>query len=124
MSVIDNMLEYMESGDRDILITSALQISTFDLNVVVVKMLSWLKLEYKRCLWIAEGKKNTLKPLDISGPYSWCANIRLLIEKEEQFGECFAIYNESVEFSENVSEEKRTMFREKVHNAYNPMKRS
>ena len=47
MSTIDELLKYMKKRDKSILITNN-QLSDYELNVVVVKILSWLKLEHKR----------------------------------------------------------------------------
>lgn len=55
MDIIDLMLDFRKNGCVDQL--TNIDISKDNLNVIVVNILSWLKLEYKRSLWIAEGKK-------------------------------------------------------------------
>lgn len=120
MEVIDNMLEYMKSRERSKLISTELSISDSELSVVIIKIISWLRLEHKRSMWILEGKKIKLKPLKMEGEYSWCVHGRELIKKEKQFRDCFVVQNEEVTFSENVSEEERRCIREKVFNNYTP----
>ena len=120
MEVIDNMLEYMKSRERSKLISTELSISDSELSVVIIKIISWLRLEHKRSMWILEGKKIKLKPLKMEGEYSWCVHGRELIKKEKQFRDCFSVRNEEVTFSENVSEEERKCIREKVFNNYTP----
>ena len=120
IEVIDNMLEYMKSRERSKLISTELPITDSELCVVVVSIISWLRLEYKRSKWILEGKHTKLKPLKMEGEYSWCVHGRELIKKEKQFRNCFVVQNEEVTFSENVSEEERRCIREKVFNNYTP----
>lgn len=60
MHIIDELLKYWGSKDKKALMTTDIQISNYEMNVVVIKILSWLKLEHKRSLWKAEGKKDLL----------------------------------------------------------------
>lgn len=122
MSMIDELLHYYETKDRKILITTDLQISNADLHGVVVKILSWLRLEYKRTLWIAEGKKTCLKPLDIDIRYPWCANLSTLVDHEKRFHDSFSIKDGKFDFLDSVSEEDRRTAREKVYRNYIPTK--
>lgn len=86
MTLIDKLLQYYETKDRKILITTDLQISNADLHGVVVKILSWLRLEYKRTLWIDEGRKTCLKPLDIDIRYPWCPSTRSSARSNSVYG--------------------------------------
>ena len=52
MSIIDKLLIYLKYKDKEELITTDIKISDVELNVVVIKILSWLKLEYKRSIWM------------------------------------------------------------------------
>lgn len=122
MNIVDNLLNYLKYKDKRMLITTDIQISNYELNVVVIKILSWLKLEHKRQLLLVEGKKNCLKPLDVDIQYPWGANLQNLIEKEKSFYEYFSIKDDKFDFSDNVSEEERTVVREKVYKNYNPQK--
>lgn len=122
MSVVDELLFYMKKQDKKILLATDMQISKFDLNVIVIEVLSWLKLQHKRTLWIAEGRKNCLKPLTVNIKYPWCANLYKLVEREKLFHDNFSIKDGKVDFSDTVSEEDRKMMREKAYQNYNPQR--
>lgn len=122
MILIDKLLHYFETKDRKILITTDLQISNADLHVVVIKILSWLRLEHKRTLWIAEGRKTCLKPLDIDIRYPWCADLSILVDNEKLFHDTFSIKDGKFDFSDAVSEEERKMAREKAYQKHVPQK--
>lgn len=83
MDIVGAMLKYMEVKDKRILVKN-IQISDYELTVVV-KILSWLKLEHKRSIWISQGKRNRFKPLEIDMRYPWCANLYKLVENESLF---------------------------------------
>lgn len=122
MILIDELLHYYETKDRKILITTNLQIENADLHVVVIKILSWLRLEHKRTLWIAEGRKTCLKPLDIDMRYPWCVDLSTLVEKEKLFHDTFSIRDRKFDFLDSVAEENRKSAREKVYLQYIPVK--
>lgn len=121
MDIVAAMLKYMEVKDKRILVKN-IQISDYELTVVVVKILSWLKLEHKRSIWISQGKRNRFKPLEIDMRYPWCANLYKLVENESLFQDCFLIKNSKFSFLGSVSEEDRRKAREKAYQNYNPQK--
>lgn len=122
MNIIDELLEYMESKDKKILITTDIQINDAELNIVVIKILSWLKLEHKRSIWISEGKKTCFKPLEVNMQYPWCANLYKLVEKEKLFHDYFIIEEGKFGFSDSVTENDKTVAREMAYKHYNPQK--
>ena len=121
MDIVGAMLKYMEVKDKRILVKN-IQISDYELTVVVVKILSCLKLEHKRSIWISQGKRNRFKPLEIDMRYPWCANLYKLVENESLFQDCFLIKNSKFSFLDSVSEEDRRKAREKAYQNYNPQK--
>ena len=121
MDIVAAMLKYMEVKDKRILVKN-IQISDYELTVVVVKILSWLKLEHKRSIWISQGKRNRFKPLEVDMRYPWCANLYKLVENESLFQDCFFIKNSKFGFLDSVSEEDRRKAREKAYQNYNPQK--
>lgn len=123
MDIVAAMLKYMEVKDKRILVKN-IQISDYELTVVVVKILSQLKLEHKRSIWISQGKRNRFKPLEIDMRYPWCANLYKLVENESLFQDCFFIKNSKFGFWDSVSEEDRRKAREKAYQNYNPQKRT
>ena len=122
MDIVAAMLKYMEVKDKRILVKN-IQISDYELTVVV-KILSWLKLEHKRSIWISQGKRNRFKPLEIDMRYPWCANLYKLVENESLFQDCFLIKNSKFGFLDSVSEEDRRKARERAYQNYNPQKRT
>lgn len=122
MDGIDELLNYLLHKDKKRLITSDIQISDLELNVVVIKVLSWLKLEHKRSIWMSEGRKSGFKSLEIDIKYPWCANLYRLVEKEKLFHEYFSIKEGKFDFADAISEEDRINIREKVYRNYNPQK--
>ena len=113
LEIIDKMIEYMESRDEKVLLTSDIKISIGDLSGVVIKILSWLKLEHKRRLWMAAGRKNCYKPLEVDIRYPWGANLKMLVEKEKLFQDCFVIRDGKLDFADFVTEEDKMEAREK-----------
>ncbi|GFI04169.1 hypothetical protein IMSAGC005_03021 [Lachnospiraceae bacterium] len=122
MSIIDKLLIYLKYKDKEELITRDIKISDVELNVVVIKILSWLKLEYKRSIWMIEGKNKCFKPLEVDTKYPWCVNLCKLVEKEKFFHDNFSIKNGKFDFSDTVSEEDKAIAREEVFQNYNPQK--
>ncbi len=121
--IIDLIIKYYKYKDPKILINNV-DISTKDLNVVVIEILSWLKLEAKREKWLMEGKKTSLKPLILNDDFTWCKNLKALVEKEDIFKANFKIINNMFDFSENISTDEKHNIREKAFKEYNPLKRS
>lgn len=122
MNITDKLLKYMESRDKKILITSDIQMSDNELNVVVIKVLSWLKLEHKRSIWISEGKKACFKSLEVDMQYPWCVNLYKLIKQEELFSKNFSIKEGKFDFSDVITEEEKAVARERAYRNYNPQK--
>lgn len=122
MDAIDKMLQYLNDMDKDAVLINNVQLSEKDLYVIIIKILSWLKLEYKRSIWIAEGKKTCYKPLQIDTKYPWCANLCMLVEKESLFRNNFLIVDGKFNFANSVNEMERMLAREKAYKGYNPQR--
>ena len=122
MDIVDLMLQYRKTGEPQLLITSDLEINKDNLNTIVIEILGWLKLENKRNMWILQGKKTCFKPLKMNMQYPWCIDLYTLVEKEKLFHENFSIKNNDFDFSEFISEEDKTVLREKAYKNYNPQK--
>ncbi len=118
MDIIDLMLDFRKNGCVDQL--TNIDISKDNLNVIVVNILSWLKLEYKRSLWMAEGKKTKLKPLELKENYSWCADLKRLIAGTKVFNAYFRVDENKVVFAKDIPMEERNRLREKAYFGYNP----
>lgn len=120
MYVIDKMLEYMEKRKKEILISADSQLSEYELGVIIVNILWWLKAEHKRSIRISEGEKSDYVPLMIDTKYPWCANLNMLTETEALFRDHFLIEDGKFNFLDTVSEEDRAAAREKAYYNYDP----
>lgn len=118
MDIIDLMLDFRKNGCVEQL--TNIDISKDNLNVIVVNILSWLKLEYKRSLWIAEGKKTERKPLELKENYSWCADLKRLIAGTKVFSAYFRVDENKVTFAKDIPLEEQDRLREKAYSVYNP----
>lgn len=63
MDLIDIILEYYEKGTSEIVLNCEQELTQKEMRVVIIEILSWLKLEHKREMWIKKGKKTKIKPL-------------------------------------------------------------
>lgn len=124
MDLIDIILEYYEKGTSEIVLNCEQELTQKEMRVVIIEILSWLKLEHKREMWIKEGKKTKIKPLLLNNNDTWCENLRELVAKEVLFKEYFCINDNKLDFSPNINEENRVIARKKVFENYNPQKRS
>ena len=124
MDIVDQLLDYRKSSDKKLLITSDINIAQENLNVIVIEILAWLRLEYKRYIWVKEGKKTSLKPLKVKMQYSWCVDLCQLVAKERTFQKYFKIENGNLYFSDAITEQQKNEAREKAYKYYNPQKNS
>lgn len=122
MNIVDLMLQYRKTGDQKVLITSDLKIEKENLNVIVIEILSWLSLEYKRNMWILQGKRTCLKPLKLNMQYPWCVDLCRLVQKEKLFHDNFSISERKFNFSNLVTEHDKIMTREIAYKNYNPQR--
>lgn len=124
MDIVDQLLNYRENSDSRLLIISDTVIEQQNLNVIVIEILSWLKLEHKRGIWINEGKKTSFKPLKINMHYSWCVDLKQLVTQENLFQKYFMIKNEEFNFRNVITEREREVLRKKAYENYAPQKNS
>lgn len=122
MDIVDKLLTYRENNDIKLLITSDMRIEQQNLNVIVIEILSWLKLEHKRGIWINQGKKNSFKPLKINSHYSWSVDLKRLVIQENVFKRYFKIENDNFDFRDAITESEREILRKKAYENYTPQK--
>lgn len=118
MDIIDLMIEYRKDGSADQL--AGAEICKDNLNGIIVNILSWLKLEYKRSLWLAQGKKTKLKPLELNEDYSWCIDLKKMIQNTKVFSKYFAADGNKVVFAKEIPIEEQNRLREKAYYSFNP----
>lgn len=122
VNLIEMLIEYRKTGNEQLLVNSEYNIEKENLNVIVLEILSWLKLEHKRYLWMNQGRKTCLKPLQLNMQYPWSRDLCMLVEKEKIFHEYFMIKDGKFEFSDKVKEEDKIEMRRLAYNNYNPQK--
>ena len=122
MDIVDKLLTYRENNDTKLLNTSDTDIEQQNLNVIVIEILSWLKLEYKRGIWINQWKKTSFKPLKINSHYSWCVDLKRLVIQESVFKRYFKIENDDFDFRDAITENEREVLRKKAYENYTPQK--
>ena len=66
MNIVEKLMAFRDSQDIAQLGMDTC-IDLENLNVIAIEILSWLKLQHKRELWIAQGRKTKLKSMDFLG---------------------------------------------------------
>ena len=84
-----------------------------DFNVSVITLFNWVRLEYKRDVWIASGKPAKHKNLKIED-YNWCKTLRKIVMDELAFSRYFKVDGDEILFSDSLTETERKKFCEKV----------
>jgi len=87
----------------------------------VIWDLSWLKLEYKRSVWMKQGRKTCHKALEVYKDVEWCdALVGLIHEKNNVFSQVFRVTEKGVEFGDTFTEEDKESIRKLAFENYNP----
>jgi hypothetical protein len=116
MNIVDKLLEYRDTRKSEVFDN----IDSENLTVIVTEILSWLKLERKREIWIEQGRKTSLKPLVLNMNYPWCVDLANILQGKNAFSEVFGINGNCVSFKENVSSEYIQEARLLAYEKYNP----
>ena len=119
MDIVDALLEYKKIHNPKILVKEC-EYNIVDLNVMVTEILSWLKLERKREIWIEQGKKIKLRNMSVNLNYPWCLDLIRYTNEDTIFAQYFAISEGTLEFKNEISEEQKKALREKAYKNYNP----
>lgn len=80
-----------------------------DFNVSVITLLDWVRLEYKREVWIASGRPAKHKNLKIEN-YNWCKTLRKIVTEEPSFSRYFKVNGDEISFSDLLTESDRLVF--------------
>lgn len=119
MNIAEKLLLYWETLDATILVRGE-RIGREDLNIIVIELLSWLKLERKRELWIEQGRRIQHRPMALNMQYPWCNELVKLVQKEPCFSEVFVIEGETMTFRNDISEEYIHEARRIAYERFNP----
>lgn len=118
-NIIHILVEYLNSQDESLLnIHYSIQDKS-SLNSACIELLSWLKLERKRELWITEGRKTKLKPMELNTNYEWYHSLIDLIENNTSLNSLFEIKNMELNFKESISDETKAQLRKDAYELYN-----
>lgn len=115
MSIEEKLIIYDKTGNRKLIICEDNQIENDKLSAIVRNIIDWLELEYKRTLWMKEGRKTCLKPMELRMQYPWCRELVELVDKEPLFKEYFFIQGNKLDFCKSISEEDKEKIREYVY---------
>ena len=116
MNIVDKMLEYRDTRKPEVFN----HVDSDYLAVIVTEMLSWLKLERKREIWIEQGRKNALKPLELNMNYPWCKDLANILQGDNDFAEVFCVDGNCVSFKDSVTTAYMHEARLLAYEKYNP----
>ncbi len=119
MNIVDTLLEFRDTQNPELL-ESGFDIEITNLNVIAIEILSWLKLERKREIWIEQGRKMNLKPMELNKSYPWCNDLVILLQANSVLSDTFCINDFKMEFKDDVPEETIHELRQLAYEKYNP----
>lgn len=119
MNIADKLLEFRRKQNTALLISHH-QADIENLNVIAIELLAWLKLEHKRALWISQGRKTTLKPLELNYNYPWCNELKAYIQDEPVFANVFSIEGKYLNFKDELPDSYKNETRRTAFDNYNP----
>ncbi len=119
MNIVDRMIEYIETREGKVLGIMTC-VATENLIIIVMELLSWLKLERKRELWIEQGRKTKLKPMQLNMSFPWCLDLVKLLQMNNSLSEIFHIEGNNLMFKSNIDQNYIHEARRKAEEKYNP----
>lgn len=121
VNLVERMIAFRDSQDIAYLDIDQCN-SIENLNAVVIEILSWLKLQRKRELWIAQGRKIELKPMDLNFEFPWCNELKSYLKGNNILSEYFTIAGKTLDFKEGIPSDYVLAARDLAHKLYNPPK--
>lgn len=121
MNIVEKLMAFRDSQDISQLDMDKC-IDIENLNVIVIEILSWLKLQHKRELWIAQGRKTKLKSMDLNFEFPWCNELESYIKANYIFGEYFIIEGKTMDFKDDIPSDYILTARKLAYELYNPEK--
>ena len=119
MNIVDCLLDFEREQQAPLIIDD----QNFDmsiLRVIATELLSWMKLQQKRIIWIENGKKTSLKPLTLNMSYPWCQTLSKYVETQVKFAEAFEIINGQLDFKKDLPKEYVLYAFQTAYEKYNP----
>ena len=119
MNISDRLVEFNNTRDTATLgVISDIEQRT--LVVIANDILTWLKLERKRELWIEQGKAITHKLLELNMDYPWCKDLERILNEDNPLAEVFCIKDNCLTFKDSVSDDYIHEVRALAYEKYNP----
>ena len=119
MNIVDKIIKYTINNNNEEFGVIP-EVGSDNLIVIVVELLSWLKLERKRELWIEQGRKTKLKPMKLNMNYPWCIDLVKILQVENLFSEVFIIKDNYLMFKDDVDPDYIREARFLAEKKYNP----
>jgi len=101
MNIVNKMIDYTINRNNEVFGIMP-KIDSDSLIVIVIEILSWLKLERKRELWIEQGKKTKLKPMELNMNYPWCKDLVQVFKMDNCFSDVFTIKDNYLMFRDDI----------------------
>ncbi len=119
MNISKKLIDYRDNHNLDSL-GELKGIDPRSINVIVTELLSWLKLERKRELWIEQGKRICLKDMELNMNYPWCKDLSYMLQTATPLSEVFCIEDGYLRFKSDVSDTYKHEARAIAYEQYDP----
>ena len=119
MNIAELLLSFMDKQNPTIIVCQC-QADMESLNIIAIELLSWLKLEHKRTIWMSQGRKTALKPMMLNYAYPWCNRLKDYVQNEPVFTNVFRLEGDYLSFRSDISEEYKQKTRQFAFDNYNP----
>lgn len=119
MNIVDYLLEFQNEEKSEMLVGKQ-NVDMTILRVITIELLSWMKLQQKRLLWMESGKKTSLKPLTLNMSYPWCSTLCQYVETQEVFKNVFEICDGKLDFRKDIPKEYVTYAFQTAYEKHNP----
>ena len=90
MNIARILFEFREKQDLKIL-GDVPDTDMETMNIISIEILSWLRLERKREMWIEQGRRTAHKPLELNMNYPWCIKLLDILQSENALTDVFCI---------------------------------
>lgn len=118
-NIAEMLLEYWDTADKSVLGIHQ-EIKKEDLDAIVLGLLSWLKLERKREIWIEQGRKTKLKDMELFSDAPWCSKLIELTQGDTELARVFSAKGYRLNFKDEIPIEYRKEARHMAYTRYNP----
>ena len=119
MNIVERLLYFSDTQNTEYLdIQNCTNIE--NLNVIAIELVSWLKLQHKRELWIQQGRRASLKPMPLNTNYPWCNELIDYLKQDNELSRHFVIVDNNLDIKPIMSDEEIRQLRKFAYDNYNP----